>query len=516
MANEKELKKRIKELESQLKTQEVAMERLEKLNEAVHTLETKLVKAVDKKVPSSNEKATRVVSLPKNIEVDPNDKYNTSPKPGSSKGFFTNAKHIGGGMFKEMIKSKMFWIIIITLPIIFTFIEYLVSARWGFNNDISFSYSGTLLGVKLKIREYMNQSSSVIGSMTPTDYFQWFLFTPILIFTLIIFPSYISRGREENTFKRQALIGVTRSQTYYYYVGYGLIFTTLLVLWWIGPWSLFLDYAADTLINHKEYIGAAWGGYAIEGTSHHSKGFFVNVGDINGKSFDDVYGKVLVAMQFVSHNSDGVLNTDTGFYDFSMLDYSELGDWYKLNELFAASNEAWDLNPGYLWYFRYIDDSVVFGVLSVLFVIVLLHLGYNKGMKAHSSQSVLGWGIGLWIFTSFSSGGSVLLSINIIQSTFASGAFWNTLITVFMFAMKWMFIFTLPSLLMTTVVLAATGATGFAQLPGSEDSNLVTIGQNHLDKIVILIYIFTVIWCLWVILRVFINKRTVMSYETAR
>ncbi len=531
----------IERLKSELETANQA-------NERVKTLEAKLdliERAVEKSLKSgklakanSRTNSTTVVSaeLPGDIEVNPKDKLNTTPTNGIRKGFFSNANLFMREMSGTLFKSKMFWSLLVILPLLLTFVDYSVFATIGSAN--------------VKLSRYVSDGDIIYNidytkagyAGVSMDMINYFILSPLLLSSLIIFPSYISKSRENNTLKRQAMIGVTRKQTYYYYTTFSITFLVLFALFWFGPWTMVLDWLVKSMF--PDLMG-------IQGPVGHG------ASSVDYREITLILGWGDNLPDIINNNPDlteglsGIINID-GWKEYLNGDTSQLENlilglgliFNKASEemipgssfleaIFGLSNDAWEeLNTTYLAAVSGGADKLLFPPLFEVFefyknwelmlvmvlisTIALNNYGYNKAMKSKSSSGMLGWGLGMWIFATFASASSMMMAVNIIDSTWSSLPFWNYFMMTLLFIVKWMFVVTLPSLMMNAIMIVGVGSVDYSALKFQVGEDLVLIDSDIVNSIRLAIVIVTILLSIWIVLSTFFKKTTLMSYESSR
>ncbi|BDU67427.1 MAG: hypothetical protein TYPL_0800 [Candidatus Tyloplasma litorale] len=357
---------------------------------------------------------TRNVPLPKDIEVDVKDKYNTSPQEQTFPHFLRNYRLFSSQFIKNVFSSKLFWILLILIPLLISFLEYVLAAAVvtdGFQktpnlNNLDSTIESFLLKITLDLTNY-------------------FIFMPVLLMSLIIFPTFISQSRENNYLKRLRLSGSSRKQFYWFYMIFTNLFLILLIAFWFILWLQVLNIAVDSIYNSVK--------------------------------------------------------------DSTVIESSVF--------------------PTNYWIFKSLNNTDFF-VLLLIFALSMNSLGYKKSMKTKSSKILLSSGIGLWIFATIASGFTFLLSKNVIGVDHNIPTLWNGFINFIIFILKWMFLFSWPSLLL----VALTIASGTFPEPGPLDTNVF----EHWEELYMAVKILALIAASWLILEVFFRKKTIVSYESSR
>ncbi len=467
---------------------------IEDAREALNTIESKLEELVDvvehklgeqtstrQRAPKSKVKP---VDMPTDIEVDMHDPYNTQPMNSFFHNYGKNHRMFRKDALRNVMKSKMFWIMLITLPMIFTFIEYVLTG-WGV-------YNGSVFPQGL---------SNVMADMV-----NWFIIMPLLLMSLIIFPTFIAMSRENNQLKRYSMNGMSRRQIYWSYMRFSIGTLFLVIFIWMGVWVPILNYATDSIwLLPEEFAAGAhvfpnpWSLFfgfdlrALKGVSEFnvstitfqynmiiisgmpdaSLGTYlegINNGTLDTSSWLEVntVGSALIGIDAIELHS---ILSQLG-YDFeyktnieSVQTYLDNSTYDELTGVFTLSRRIFITIPTQHsgvkmpWFFIVVI-FVMFGVNSV---------GFNKAMRVNSSRSLMGWGIGLWLFASVVQGTSGLLYNDIYKFNSIDEAFWNYLVMVLLFILKWMFIFSPVTIMMVGVSLA----TGWMEEP-----SILVLGDN--------------------------------------
>ncbi len=357
------------------------------------------------------------VAMPTKIDTDTKDKFNTTPKNSAFKGGFKSFRMFSKGATGNLLKSKLFWIMLIVLPLIFTTLEYLV-----FYDLVASGYD--FGGAPWLDDEYLAQTMTALSA----DLVNWFMVMPLLLLTLIVFPTHIILSRENNMLKRYTLAGMSRKQIYYNYMLFSTIVLLLYILLFVGGWMSVL-YRIGNTITYR------------------------------------------------SPDSEWY----TPWYMFSFINFKQL---------------------------VIIFIFMTFGMNSI---------GFRKSMKAASAKSVMGWGIGMWIFVSIVQMSSSLMYVNIyhMSGLFGKPMFiedsimGNYLIMLLFYALKFMAFFTWPTIMVMGLV-ASSGA--FESVAG----NWIFYGVKNPELVTYALELLTISASLWLTLSVFVKKNKIVSYEASR
>ncbi len=454
-----------KDLESHLTADEarIALDRVEaKLEELTSAVEKKL--AEDKRGAQRAPLAktnVKPVEMPSDIEVDIHDKYNTQPKNSSLHHYRKNYKMFRKDAMRNVMKSKMFWIILVVMPIIFTFMEFTFTG-WGILNDFIFPTGLTKV---------------------TADLVNWFMLMPILLLSLTVFPTFIAMSRENNQLKRYTMKGMSRKQIYWAYMRFSVIFLLIFIFIWMGPWILVLNKAVDNIWLTPEQIAAGehvftnpWS--IFFGMDFHSVNMIDSIdadkialqwnahlaeeaGTLTGLDYinrDDV-------LQFLIDNSTNITAITDKYFEMTGIQLSFKDEDTVLMVLSSLDSSSMDSNSGVITLSKRVAyivpayhegvDTIPFFTLLILFTLGINSVGFNKAMKVSSSRSLMGWGIGLWIFASIVQGSTSLLYTDVYKFDSVDKEIWNAVVMVLLFILKWMFLFSPVTIMIVGISLTS-------------------------------------------------------------
>lgn len=506
-----------------------------------------------------NNKTTKVkpVDLPGNIEVDIEDKYNTQPKDSFFHNYSKNYRMFRKEAFRNVMKSKLFWSLIVIIPMIMTFIEFVILS-------MAVSYGASVLGIFKGIL---------------MDLVNYFMIMPLLLLSLIIFPTYIAVSRENNQLKRFAMLGMSRKQIYWAYMRFTTLFLVLFIFLWLGPWMIILNLAANSIFDSTVFdnywsifigfpapIWKSTNNISIPEIwwSWLSNNDFQGLNDFSPLSILNSYKSFTSDLQIIMIDYSGRLNSASSWEehikvidDFNVLlqqnnmPYQLLTndsmwgifyiDWSSWNPM-TATNLIAPTNYFFISNFEGIN-LLQFIPMFLLAIVGINSVGFNKAMKVKSARTLMGWGIGIWIFSSFVQMSTGLLYKDLYDLKAVDNNTWNTLIIVLLFILKWMFLFSPVTIIIVGVTLVA----GFINQPQvlgdvgnaiyDQLSSLNSEGALNgpfLELFILLnsikskepllkpnttktIFIsLSVITVAWETLYNFFNKRRIISYETTR
>ncbi len=401
------------------------------------------------------------VEMPSDIEIDTNDKYNTQPKNSSLHHYGKNHRMFRKDAFRNVMKSKMFWILLVILPIIFTFVEF-IFIGWGVMNNFIFTSGLTKISA---------------------DLINWFMIMPLLLLSLTVFPTFIAMSRENNQLKRYAMKGMSRKQIYWSYIRFSTLFLMVFIFIWMGPWIKILNMAADNIWLTDEQLAAGehvfsnpWG--VFFGMDYNSIQFknSINVIDLtlmwNSNALENPDAGLAVVtvndtINFLTDNMTseaGLANIETAYEQMTGFAMS-FNDPKAALEVFALLDADSMDNLGNVEFSERIAlvvaathegiQALSFFVLFILLIFGVNSVGFNKAMKVTSSRSLLGWGIGLWIFSAVVQGTTSLVYKDIYKFNSIDKVVWNTVVMILLFVLKWMFIFSPITTMMVGISLTA-------------------------------------------------------------
>ncbi len=504
-------------------------------------------------------KATKVkpIDLPGNIEVDIKDKYNTQPKDSLWHNYCKNHRMFRREAFRNVMKSKMFWSLIVVIPMIMTFIEFTV----------------------LSMTVVTNGSSPGVLTMMLMDLTNYFMIMPLLLLSLIIFPSYIAMSRENNQLKRFAMLGMSRKQIYWSYIRFTTLFLTIFILFWLGPWVIILNLASNSIYGTVVFENkwSIFTGFPVKYWGSTPSINFVVVWwkwlSNNGFPGVDKLDPAVLVQSYTSFaaNVQKTMIEYSDRYVNAMTWQEELGVINDLNNLLVTNNipfelyaesvnpslfhfdwASWDpiKEPSVRVYTQYLTlvqfDGLHVNYFIPMFLLAMVGInsvGFNKAMKVTSSRTLMGWGIGIWIFSSFVQMSSGLLYKDVFNLQLVEDDTWSAIINILLFILKWMFLFS-P---ITIIIVGITLVAGFINQPQvlGDTANTVydqllkinqTVGLSGIAKEIFgvldaikskepmfkpnttknVFITLSLITIVWETLYVFLNKRKIINFETTR
>ncbi len=400
------------------------------------------------------------VEMPSDIEVDIHDKYNTQPKNSALHHYRRNHKMFRKDAMRNVMKSKMFWILLVLLPIIFTFIEFTFTG-WGLLNNF-----------------ILPKGMSKVAA----DLVNWFMIMPLLLLSLTVFPTFIAMSRENNQLKRYTMKGMSRKQIYWSYIRFTAVFLFVFMFIWMGPWIFIMNKAVDSIWLSPEQVAAGehvftnpWGvffgmdfnsvkatssinadQYALMWNAHLIQESGGAIASIDFVDRDDV-------LQFLIDNSTDLDAISAKYYEMTGIQFMFKDEDAALMILGTLDSTSMDANSGVITFSQRIIVAVPtfheglnvipFFTLMLLLVFGINSVGFNKAMKVSSSRTLMGWGIGLWIFASIVQGSSSLVYNDIYKFNEIEKQIWNTVVMILLFILKWMFLFSPVTIMMVGISL---------------------------------------------------------------
>ncbi len=505
-----------------------------------------------------NNKPTKVkpVDLPGDIEVNTKDKYNTQPKDSLLHNYGKNYRMFRRGAFRNVMKSRLFWSLIVIIPMIMTFIEFTILSMFSLYGA---NVQGVFKGVLMDLTNY-------------------FMIMPMLLLSLIIFPTYIAVSRENNQLKRFAMLGMSRKQIYWAYIRFTTLFLVIFILLWMGPWMIILNLAVNSIYdaNIFDNYWSIFTGFKapvwkftydvnapIIWWNWLTNNDFKGLNDFSSSSLIDSY------MTFASSMKNVMIDYSAQYHSISSWE-DEVKLITEFNELLAQNNMPYELmtNTGQsifnldwnnwdpvkqysqyseTYYFYFTDfqgiESIMFIPLFFLAIIGVNSVGFNKAMKVKSARTLMGWGIGIWIFSSFVQLSTGLLYRDLFDLKVVNNQTWNVVIVILLFILKWMFLFSPITIIIVGITLVAgfinqpqvlgdAGNAIYNQLASMDSMGVLpywlqgifeTLGQikekepflkpDTTKTIFISLALITISW---ETLYNFFNKKKIISFETTR
>lgn len=464
-------------------------DKLEKLTEVVEEiLEVESFKSIN----------DRKVDKPSNIQVNLDDEYNTTPTNHLLHNYSKNHKMFRRDAFRTVFRSKVFWVILLILPIVISFVYYVL---FGFLHKHGLLHGGS---VKFMISYNLNQ----------------FIITPLLLLSLIIFPSIIANAREDNTLKRYLLFGMSKRQLYYSYMRFSILFILIYVFVFIGPWLIFINFSLDRIFLTREQLEAGvhlfinpW--EIFQGFNYYDT---TRYNYFNSKMYSWEYNMLIIQkaqelgdynifelplifpndvydfyMKYIGYPAleavDGTLEEQVAALDEINIVFRFISSLRPDSVILSISFDRFDEEgvqeiidrlsypvgrPLYhlaIFYGGFIEFNIIKSVepINTYFFIFMFSLsllsfnsiGYSKAMKVKTSRELLTWGIMIWIFSRLIQYSTSLIYTDVFMVDQTSNMLWYLLIVVLLFAVKWMFLLS-P---ITIAIAGMTIATGLIYEP---------------------------------------------------
>ncbi len=164
--------------------------------------------------------------------------------------------------YHSVLRSKMLWVLLVTLPIIFTLIYHVMFSMeiTDVSNELSWYNSLLESGdnsptVISKILELNLEYSALAGQLC-SNLTNWLFAIPLIVFTCILFPLFITTSREDNLLKRLTINSMNRSQIFWFYIlSSTIIFSAYLFIMY-GFWMALLNALSESIFHSEIWEGA--------------------------------------------------------------------------------------------------------------------------------------------------------------------------------------------------------------------------------------------------------------------
>lgn len=451
-----------------------------------------LTEVVEVRLLESDSK-TRFVDAPKDIEVDLYDEYNTQPTQSLFYNYGRNYRMFRKSALKQILSSKIFWLILVLFPLSLSFVQYFF---FCFIYDFKIIHDG---GIQYILAVLINH----------------FFLSPLLLFSLILFPSIIVVAREDNNIKRYMLLGMNRKQIYYAYMRFTITFLALYVLFMFGPWFMFLNFSMDRIFlsneqieNGRHVLQKPWGVFIgmefsvlnpvpfldiRQYTWVYNKELIINAID-NNESFSslqfimpmdlyDLYVEYvgLPAQNALTASYEEQIETldeiNKFFYEISQYTYINSNrialnyEGYSADQIYTLLEElTFPVGKSLNKFILYFDTEMPFVRVSeyngmggylffVMYIIAIFginSIGYQKAMKVSSTREVLNWGIGIWIFSWAVQITTPLVYKEVYVMANNDKLIWFVILFALLFAAKWVFLLS-PITIITMGMILVSG-----------------------------------------------------------
>ncbi len=334
--------------------------------------------------------------------------------------------------YHSVLRSKMLWILLVTLPIIFTLIYHVMFSmeitdvsnqigyvNWQMENDLISSAEGMARLAALNI-EYSALSGQLCSNLT-----NWLFAIPLIVFTCIIFPLFITTSREDNLLKRLTINSMNRSQIFWFYVLSSTIIFSAYIFIVYGVWMGLLNTLSESIFHSEIWEGA------------------------------------------LSVYSIGNMN---------------------LLKIFAL---------GYIFFFG------------------LTALSFNKSMTVKTSRALVGWGTGIFIFSQFAKLSVGIFDLKPFGVEMGMGAATDIIIGAILFTIKWMFVFTIPTIVFVAFSTASRGVSKF-KVGGLQVDEFNNAWYDSPDLVFAILQVVVVLICIGIFVYVWYNKNKIIKFEAQR
>ncbi len=228
--------KKVSELENEIKKLEDKLYHLEDENHLLHHKVKKLSK--ETKVTHKSTKITKPINVPKD---DPfYTELGDSKTLNARENFFTFFDY----HFHSIIRSKMLWVLLVALPLLFSLL-FQISAAMNIA-DIMEKMEETPVTQIDRLFSYrfeIHATNSFLSSSIVT----WLIAIPLLVFTCILLPSFITLSREDNLLKRLTINSMNRSQIFWFYILSSLLIFSVYLFLMFGVWLALLSNFAENI-----------------------------------------------------------------------------------------------------------------------------------------------------------------------------------------------------------------------------------------------------------------------------
>ncbi len=436
-----EHKRKISKLEKEVRDLEEKLHHLEDENHLLHHRVKTLTK--DVKIEHKSKKITKPIVVPKNdpFYTELGDKKTLNARDN----FFTFFDY----HWHSVIKSKMLWILLVALPILFTTLYHIAasmeiadSMHW-MNQQIEAGNLVSAAGFWFEIK--------ALTSFLSINIVNWLLAIPILVFTCILLPSFITISREDNLLKRLTINSMNRSQIFWFYILSSTLIFSVYLLLMLGVWLSLLTHFAENLAG-------------------------VEIWEHSFSIFDRI--ETTIPPQLAGNGA---------FSSFAAGSKVAMGT--DVFELFAFSGIAF---------------------------LGLTALGFNKSMTAKTSRSLVGWGTGVFIFSQFSKLSVGVLDIQPFKVEMGEGPELDVVIGVILFCLKWMFIFTIPTVVFVALTTVTRGSVSKFRYGGLEVDEFANAWLSSPEKFFTILQTIVVLLCIGIFIYVWLNKDKIIKFEAAR
>ncbi len=430
-----EHKMKISKLENEIKELEDKLYHLEDENHLLHHRVKTLTK--DTKVVHKSTRITKPINVPKN---DPfYTEYGDKKTLNARSNFFTFFDY----HWHSVVKSKMLWILLVLLPILFTTILHLAGSLEVADCIYWINHPGVADNPQ-QIASFRFEKFA-ITSFLAYNMVNWLIAIPLLVFTCILLPSFITISREDNLLKRLTINSMNRSQIFWFYMLSSTILFGIYLFVMFGIWL-------SVLSNFAENVAG------VEMWEH---GLSI---------FDSVTIKIPPGLQGFA----GVTQVTFGVSVLKLLFF------------------------------------------TTIFFFGLSALGFHKAMTTKSSRSLVAWGTGVFIFSQFAKLSVGILDLHPFDVEMGDGPSLDLIVGVILFCLKWMFVFTLPTVIFVALMITARGSVSKFRYGGLQVDEFNNAWVESPDAFFTIFRIIVVAICIALFIYVWYNKEKIIKFEASR
>ncbi len=367
---------------------------------------------------SENTPVHKSTKITKPITVSSEDPFNSEMGDrvtlNAKRNFLTFIEH----HWTTAFKSKLFWILLVALPMIFTLLFHiLLTLKAGKSVPVS-----DALYVPQLFENNYEHTATKLSNVLIT----WLIAIPLIVLPCIILPTFITNSREDNLLKRFAINSINRTQIFWFYM------LSSLLVFWIYLTVMFVVWCS--LLN------------------------------------------------FIS--------------------------------TLASGTKVWD--DGFAVFFEGNVNMFRLFVFTFIFYFGLSALGFYKSMSYNSTKKLVAWGTGLFIFTQMTKMSMGIIDLWAFRINIEDlSDFAEFMISMLIFVVKWMYIFTLPTLVYVATLSISRGPSKW----GPEGSIHIAEFDNawmDWDTISLIIQLVTIALCIAIFVYVWYKKNSIINFETGR
>lgn len=221
--------------------------KLDRINEKFEILEGALIDKIKtekkllleiERLKQAKKGSTKVIANkikePIKVKTKEEDKFSTRPEGKDFENTISNLRRFTSVAYRNYIRSKMMWILLIALPMVMTLLQHYALTS-GYNT------------VDNQILVFFNPFDERLAAAL----INWFITMPLLVFGLMIFPTFLTQCREDNFLKRFTMIGMSKKQMYYFYMISSSTLMILFMMLFLGPWLFVLNTITSNMMGFE-------------------------------------------------------------------------------------------------------------------------------------------------------------------------------------------------------------------------------------------------------------------------